>query len=360
MGKGWTYHHERIRWTDPDTDVTGWQLTSFPTVSIHLPYAYSNLYNGFTADSHTLVFKSRRSASRDAPFDLFRVDIDGTDLTQLTERDYLGGVAVSGADRLVYLFEKGILSTLHLETLEESEIAHTGVGLPDWSDRRIPPGHEWPWGFLSPDDRWFFTRAMDQQGRPCLIRVATDGSDVATLHVGDDWLPQSIDPAGRGIYIAVRRDGSMDLCLFDFEGRLVNPYGCMDRFAHACPLGDSGWYQACALPPERALLTLQENQGTPGVLAEGPYFWHSSASLDGQWIVADTNWPNEGLQLVCVKTRRFCTLLHPRNSGGHPQSTHAHPKFSPDGRYVAFNSDQTGIGQVYMVEVPEQFKRELE
>jgi len=33
--------------------------------------------------------------------------------------------------------------------------------------------------------------------------------------------------------------------------------------------------------------------------------------------------------------------------------------FSPDGRYVVYNSDRTGIGQVYAVEVPEELRDQL-
>jgi len=75
--------------------------------------------------------------------------------------------------------------------------------------------------------------------------------------------------------------------------------------------------------------------------------------MDGEWIVADTNWSDEGIQLVCVKTRRFDTIIHGHSSGGHPQWTHLHPFLSPDRRYVAFGSDWSGVAQVYSAEVPE-------
>ncbi len=37
----------------------------------------------------------------------------------------------------------------------------------------------------------------------------------------------------------------------------------------------------------------------------------------------------------------------------HVQKTHVHPRFSPDGKKILFTSDQSGYGQVYMVEVPD-------
>ncbi|HNZ39512.1 MAG TPA: oligogalacturonate lyase family protein, partial [Candidatus Latescibacteria bacterium] len=44
---------------------------------------------------------------------------------------------------------------------------------------------------------------------------------------------------------------------------------------------------------------------------------------------------------------------------GHPQWTHPHPMFTPDGRRIVFNSDRTGIGQVYTVEIPESLRQQL-
>ena len=83
----------------------------------------------------------------------------------------------------------------------------------------------------------------------------------------------------------------------------------------------------------------------------------SAASLDGQWIVSDTNWPDVGLQLIHVESGRYGTLCLSQSSNANP--SHPHPSFSPDGRWVIYNSDRTGIGQVYVVEVPERLREEL-
>jgi hypothetical protein len=357
MAKGQTYSMERIQREDPRTGsarkasaraIAFLQLTSFPVASWPFPYFYTNLTNGFTADSRTIVFCSLRSCRRDSPFDLFRVDVDGDNLVQLTERDIVGAVVFSGSQRLVYFFDAGTLWSVHLDTFAEEEVAHADVGLQRWS-----------WGYLSPDDRWYFVKAVNSKGEYVLLRLATDGTDAQIIHVGDDWNLHSIDPRGQGLFILVPESEGRGLLLVGFSGGVAARYGRSERFAHSSPLGKSGVFQACAMPPGRAVLTLGVKEGEPKTLVEGPYFWHSSGSLDGEWIIADTNWPNEGLQLVCVETRRFRTLLHPENSAGHPQTTHAHPQFSPDGRFVLFNSDRTGIAQMYVAEIPDEFKKEL-
>ena len=45
---------------------------------------------------------------------------------------------------------------------------------------------------------------------------------------------------------------------------------------------------------------------------------------------------------------------------GFPQYTHPHPYFTPDCRWVIFNSDRTGIPQIYAARVPGGLLESLE
>ena len=357
MARGQTFSHERIRRTDPTTGRDVLQLTSFPLPSTHLAYYYTCPTNGFAADSRTIVFLSRRSGDRHAPWDLFRVDVDGANLAQVSDRDHVGGIALSPTRRLTYYYHAGSLFTCHLDTFEEREVVHEEIGRPAWRDGSLP-GQNVRAGYLSPDERWYFIRSMDPRGHEILIRHATDGTDTRILPMGERLKPQSIDLLGRGMVVTVLEGERRAFRIMDFDGNLHLRYGT-NVFAHSCPLGKTGLWQGCAMYPRRAILTLAEGQEDASALVEGAYFWHSSGSLDGEWIIADTNWPNEGLQLVNVNTRRYRTLVHPQNSAGHPQPTHAHPLLSPDARYVAFNSDWTGIPQVWVMEIPGALRAEL-
>lgn len=102
--------------------------------------------------------------------------------------------------------------------------------------------------------------------------------------------------------------------------------------------------------------------------------WHAICNRTGEVMVADTNFPDIGLQLFdpLDGVGEPALLCHARatNVGAHwngpfpyakgpidvhsPQHTHPHPSFSPDSRYVVFTSDRTGHAQVYEVKVPEQ------
>jgi len=100
--------------------------------------------------------------------------------------------------------------------------------------------------------------------------------------------------------------------------------------------------------------------------------WHAMVNRTGTLMVADTNFPDIGLQLFdprdgIGKPRTLC-YSESSNIGAHwntdhcpyddgpiqvyaPQHTHPHPSFSPDGEFVVFTSDRTGHSQVYEVEL---------
>jgi oligogalacturonide lyase len=45
---------------------------------------------------------------------------------------------------------------------------------------------------------------------------------------------------------------------------------------------------------------------------------------------------------------------------GSPQYTHMHPYITPGNRRVIFNSDRTGIPQVYAADIPDDFLAKLQ
>ena len=66
------------------------------------------------------------------------------------------------------------------------------------------------------------------------------------------------------------------------------------------------------------------------------------------------------LFLGCIATRRVLPLCDTGTSNGYPQYTHTHPYITPGNRRVVFNSDRTGIAQVYTASIPPDLLAELE
>lgn len=108
--------------------------------------------------------------------------------------------------------------------------------------------------------------------------------------------------------------------------------------------------------------------------------WHPISNFAGTAMVADTNFPDIGLQLFDPRdgVGAPVTLCYPEatSQGEHwagpfpydhgpikvnaPQHTHPHPSFSPDGKKVGYTSDRSGFAQVFEVEVPARFREERE
>jgi len=128
------------------------------------------------------------------------------------------------------------------------------------------------------------------------------------------------------------------------EGELVT---------HEAWSGDGRWLGFTAGPFDRKQgtfsLKLIDPRGRKTVdVADGGNFWHCCPNRDGSIIVSDTNWPDEGIQLVDSSSGEVETLCLSMSS----IDTHPHPRFSPDGERVAFTSDVSGKSQVYVVELP--------
>jgi oligogalacturonide lyase len=345
MAKGTTYNHERIEFIDARTNVRIMQVTSFPTMSMALPYYGRN----FTSDSKTFIFISQREASRDAPWDLFRVGVDGTNLTQLTESEGAAGFVMSPQDDCVYFHRQGVFCRVDINDFREDEI----VSLQDV----VRVGSVG----ISPDGIYYFAQVTTTRNKSGILRVRTDGLGVTFIAEGEtgSLALHSVSPGGAGLLVWQMREGKKTWLLIDYEGNEKGVYTSSYDFAHCTFLGQTERVQGCSLPLERALVHIGLGEENPTIIAQGVYFWHSASSLDGEWIVSDTNWPDEGLQLVHVPTGRYRPLCYPRSSQGHPQWTHPHPQFSPDGRFVLFNSDRTGICQIYLAHVPDELRERV-
>jgi oligogalacturonide lyase len=347
MPKGKNHNSERVHYRDARTGTPILQVTNFPCISISLGY-----YAGaFTPDSQRILLLSQREASRDAPYDLFRVDVNGANLVQLTDTADLSGCAISPAGDAVFFMRGQSLWKLDLETFEEAELSHCSA---------VPVGGN---GVVAPNGRYYFASAPIERFRTHMVRFATDGSEeplVTEVPYGPIVI-LSHDPGGRGtMFYSNDAAGTRLQAMVGPDLEDLGVWPGSRQYAHVTFLGKTGKLQGCALPPNRQLLVCDKDDIEPTVIAEGPYFWHSCGWTDENWIIADTNWPDRGLQLVHVPTGRYAPLCYPESSMGAPQWTHPHPQLSPDGRYALYGSDRTGCPQVYLAEITDEFRAHVQ
>jgi len=359
---------ERIQRVDPHTGVKVIQLTSYPTPSAHLLYDWPSI----TPDNRWVLLFSQRAAAREAPWDLFRVDADGLNLFQLTEvgeREEPGGYYGRPAARLsldgrtVYGVWGLALCTVDMESGRREELCSL--------QGHCPPGSVVHNLYLAADGRRLF---VTHRGHPSgALRVDLESGQVDQVELGG-YL-SACDPTGPRLVVAkgtvtwgteTRADGSRVVTntgqlqarwLTDEDGRDLEPLS-PEMFAHASLLGGRLAVQGCGQPPHRCIWLVEPGHQARQ-LASGPYFWHSGASWSGEWIAADTNWPDQGLQLVHVPSGRFATICHAGASQEHYEFGHPHPALSPDGSLCVFRSDRTGVPQVYVAHLTAEFRERV-
>jgi len=371
MAKGQEYNWERKFLRDEQTGVEIVQLTGFPTIS-HALYFHCP---SFTTDSKTLVFLSYPELRRDATPDIFRVDVDGTNLVQLTDTRGINSVVMAPDGRMAFYLVGGELHCVDINTCEEKTIGRI-EGVTEWvtNPYRIYLSNT---GSISADGQWYITSRQMTDGCKVILRYRTDGSEAGILYEHPDF-PSHVQyepseskritfcsaPDAEGRNIWTLNDDGTDLRLLNIKGStghfmwMGNPSQL--RSEQPSLRMNSKRILSTLVPPHWALVSCTEDEPEPAVIARGKNFWHAAVSPDGEWIISDTNWPDEGLQLVQVRTGKYKTLCYPHSSQGHPQWTHPHPFFSPDGRMVVFNSDRTGICQVYLAKITEEFFRSFD
>ena len=358
---------ERIKGIDPETSIGVIRLTSYPTPAAHMLYDWPSV----TPDNDRIILFSQRTVRRNAPWDLFRVDSDGLNLFQLTEHGEemeRGGYYGRPAARLtldgrkVLLARGHILSSVDVETGEEEELLSLEGVLP--SESVI--GNL----YISSRDHILYLRCSGKAGRQTL-RVDLNTDEVIELEI--DGLLSACDPTGPRLVVSmgtvewdtsVKEDGTRVIISKDNlrERWITDEFGekieflSPEIFAHDTILGGNLKIQGCGLPPEKCIWLVERGE-EPRKLVEGPYFWHSGASWDGEWIAADTNWPNMGIQLVHVPTGNFTTLCHTGATQDHYEFGHPHPCMSQNGGLCVFRSDRTGMSQIYVAHIPDEFKR---
>jgi hypothetical protein len=356
------------------------QLTSVPAINDHryfeVPY--------MDASSRYVLFT--RQVDSIGPVALWRADLERRLVTQVTEpTGRMRGQAVSPDQRYFYyvnLLDDGDYELVRLEiaTLETESWRMDGGAL---APRTL--------GSVTPDLRYYINSAYLGAKRFAIWRfdfqtgertiIWEQGEEMCNAH------PQ-IDPGGTDLMIQHNRGAQVDdegrmvvrfgeigktIYLIDIDGgnHRTLPWGkpyTRPTQGHQCWIGKTHGILSTVsergvsreqLAEEGNLLALWPGEERPVVVGRGYAYSHVNASRDGRFWVGDEL---EAARLVVgsLKTARCALLCETGSSMSSPQYTHPHPYFRPDNRWVIYNSDRTGIPQVYAARVPEGLLESLE
>jgi oligogalacturonide lyase len=378
MGKGSRLPSEAAGLEDAQTGAAQWQVTQGAAVSHNLYF----LSPSILPDRERLVFASYR----DGRANFYCAPFRGGDIVQLTDADGINGYSAvfDRRGRTLFYARSGEVRALDLDTLAERVLATFEGHLGELS--------------LNADES-FLVAAMRTPRGFSLAVVATDGSGGriilesprTLIHpqfhpVDRELIEYAADPAPR--MWLVRADGRDNECLWQHEDT--------EFLVHETFLGEGQSLAVVRWP--YALQRFDLASRRMSTIAQFNA-WHIAPSRDGRFIVCDTTHPDNGLQIVATASGERQTLCHPASSNRGsqwvkdryagpadfaaaaaltgeaetssswlemktdtvygPQSTHPHPSWSPDERYVCYTSDRTGTPQVYVAELPERLLKWL-
>jgi hypothetical protein len=266
---------------------------------------------------------------------------------------------------------------LSLETLEKETVFDL-EGVPPLRIQSVSPDHRYCVGIYIPRPKQCQVVRLDfKEGD---WQVIHENEDIINPHLqfepsrGEDILVQHnrgglVDEDGNIVRL-VGEEGAT-LYVIDRDGGNYRPLPVGKPYTnpvtgHECWIGDTGEILlTIASSTEEALREGNLLAARPGAerartVAKGYRFVHISASKDGAFFVGDArNVPGIPIVIGSIETGRCTVLCISGASGGTPQYSHAHPYLTGDNRWVVFNSDRTGVPQVYVASVSEELLASL-
>jgi len=357
------------RGTDPDSGATLKQITS--GVAIHTQIYGEVPYSD--PDSRYVIFTKAKDTH--GPIEVWRADLQTDYLTPVCDSvPSIRGMAVSPDQKHFYCVRGHDEDRFEIVRTDIASLEQTGCAF------NGPPFVR-ALGSMSPDGRTYITATQLGLNRYGIVRCNLQAVEREVIHEGPEICnahPQ-LEP-GRGERILVQHNRG---CEFDDEGRTIRLTGEMGAtlylididggncqelpvgkpFTHRCQ-GHQCWIGVTGeilltvagsreeSIEEGNLLALRPGEDAPRVIAKGHFFWHPNASRDGRFFVSDVSGTGE-IVVGSLHTGRNRVLCQSGSSCGRPQYTHPHPYFTPDCRWVIFNSDRTGIPQVHAARIPE-------
>jgi len=361
MGKGTRTTSEAQVEIDARTGVRIRQVTSAPAIHHH-PFFMIPAYDDAM---RWLVFISHRTGRPQ----IFAEDRAFGDLVQLTDRDDVSEWSIhpSHDGRYVYFTAGSQVWRVDTESTLEACLADFG-GARMRDDGMVAAA--------------MGTTALSACGRWYAVK----------FKVGDRYNLAVIDTSSGAMEVILERDviSHMQFCpddssLLFYAGPLtdrvwvINRDGSGNRRLYARQPGEwitheswiPGTRELAFVDWPRGMRCIQVDTGTERRVTSFNT-WHAICNQDGTLMVADTNFPDIGLQLFSPRDgvgapTPFC-YPEASNVGAHwagpfpyangpitvyaPQHTHPHPSFAPDSTRVVFTSDRTGYAQVYEAQVP--------
>ncbi len=359
------------RGIDPLCGADIWQLTSAAVIS-HDIYG-EQLY--CSANGTRIAFlRCATTDAKNGPMEIFVADLNNKSVVRLGAAAFWLVAGNGKQDVLFYVRrdekDELIIVRVNFTTLEQTDVFRFG---------ECPPPEFRGLLAISPDERYCMHLRRLGERSYGIERIDLKEKKWELIHKKDDIFNGHLQfsPAGDQLMVQQNRGGLLDanfngvrsngpegatLYVIDIDGK--NERSLFVGKPHTTQItGHESWISDTG----RVLLTTRGGKvyvATPGdekpkLIALGAGFIHISASPDGRFFVVDSISTGR-LFLGCIATARVLPFCDTNTSSGSPQYTHTHPYITPGNHRVIFNSDRTGIPQVYAARIPEDFLAKLE
>ncbi len=368
MSKGKLYPSESRLVVDERTGVAIRQLTSAPAIHHH-PFFMIPAYDDAM---QWLIFASARTGR---PQLFAEVRATG-ELWQLTDRDDLNDWSIhpSHDGRYVYFTAGTGGWRVNLHTLKEEQLVDFGnVALREQARLCAQGMIAAAMGTtaLSHDDRWWAIKFS--VGNQACLNVCDTQTGASSIILRRDTIAHlqfCPDDANLLFYAGpltdrvwlINRDGSHNRRLYQ---RTAGEWITHESWI-------PGSRELAFVDWPRGVRCIQVDTGRERRVASFNA-WHPVCNRTGALMVADTNFPDIGIQLFNpqdgVGAPRTICYAQASSRGAHwahpfpydngpiavyaPQHTHPHPSFSPDSRFIVYTSDRSGFAQLYEATLPQ-------
>jgi serine/threonine protein kinase/Tol biopolymer transport system component len=200
--------------------------------------------------------------------------------------------------------------------------------------------------YLRPSDRpEYLYRVVDSNGRPVDVPYG-----INSKHTVYSGTRMAVSPDGSRIAFTGRNPGSGDIWMLDTqsgEAERLTFDPAEDEYPIWSPDGESVIYtSAHSSTTRRIFIKGIETGAQPRLLRMWPLHLHVTSSW-GDWLAAYDYHPENGLDswAISLDGQEARPVANgPANESG--------AKFSPDGRWIAYASDESGRSEIYVVSFP--------
>lgn len=361
------------KFVDPDSGILVIRLTNEPCVSHHI-YPEAPIS---TPDGNRFIFARRPGLGGKTTF--WIGDLNLLSVRQITDEDNASAPVVTPDGKWFFYSVGRQIKRMSPDSFEREVVFEA------------PPELERVGGIVSVDysGTRFLAGARDRSGQYGLAvieplagkaRIVYSNKDVRNPH------GQYSKNAERKVLIQVNNGIEVDA-----HGNIMKLVG--EKGASLVVVNDDGsgpvtlkagfsmlervQGHQCWVGPENKVITCLHRRETVGspwiqdrivtvvpgeeykIVGQGKGFTHIHTSPDGRWWISDDN-KTADIYIGSVKTARYKLLHRSGSTFGSAQYAHPHPFFLGDGKAVGWNSDVTGVPQIYVARLPEGFLDDLE